>query len=326
MAQIVSVSRRTDVPAFYAEWFRRRLEQGLAGWENPFGRQKYLVSLKREDVLAFVFWSKNFRPFLPVLREVKRRGFPCLFHYTITGLPRAFECGVVEPDDAVDSLKEVSRLFTPEAVIWRYDPIVMAVEGLGPDEHRKRFEALADRLTGFTTQCYLSYAALYGKVARNFKTFTRETGIRLYDPPNENRIALAHQLAEIARHRGIQLFSCCGDYLVGDGIQKGHCVDGALLSDLYFDGTWKGRKKPSRKECGCTESVDIGQYDTCPHGCIYCYANINKRRADTLHACHDPDSLFLGYTQAESDRFVEEGDLTGAENGKFCSRRSMDSR
>ena len=303
MSRIVSISRRTDIPAFYGPWFERRLEEGFAGWENPFGGQRYLVSLKRDKVIALVFWSKNYRPFLPSLERVRSLDYPTFFNYTITGLPQEFECNLVATDDAIDSLIELARLYSPDHISWRYDPIVIS-SGTPPEFHERRFAELCARLNGHTKRCYFSYAIQYGKVARNFQRFEREQGIKCIDPPATEKLALARRLADIAAASGIEMFTCCGDYLIGDSIKKAHCVDGDIISRLFYGGAWHGVERPTRKECGCTESTDIGKYDTCPHGCIYCYANVNKEQATKSFKAHDPESAFLGYTKEQSDRFV----------------------
>ncbi len=301
MSRIISVSRRTDVPAFYGAWFMRRMAEGLAGWENPFGGQRYLVSLRREDVLAFVFWSKNYRPFLATLAEVRDAGYPILVNYTITGLPAEMECNLVPAEDALDSLATISDLLSPEHINWRYDPIVVS-DTTPPAYHEARFAELCTRLRDRVRRCYISFAIRYGKVQRNYRQFEDAHGITIKDPPPVDRIALARRLAEIAAAAGIETFSCCGDYLVDGTIRKAHCIDGDILSRLYFGGRWQGIEKPTRKECGCTESADIGAYDTCPHGCIYCYANVNKQRAVQAWQRHDPASPFLGMSAAEAER------------------------
>lgn len=305
MSRIVSVSRRTDIPAFYGPWFERRLDEGFAGWENPFGGQKYLVSLKREDVIALVFWSKDYRPFFSTLERVRALGYPTVFNYTITGLPQDFECNLAPTDDALDSLIELSRLYSPDHVNWRYDPIV--ISSMTPAEfHEQKFAELCAKLRGHVKRCYFSYAIQYGKVARNYQRFEREHRIKFFDPSESERISLARRLAAIAATHEIEMFTCCGDYLIGEQIKKAHCIDGDIISRLYYGGDWHGVEKPSRKECGCTASTDIGKYDTCPHGCIYCYANVNKERAVDACRTHDAESAFLGCNKAESDRFVED--------------------
>ncbi len=305
MQRIVSVSRRTDIPAFYGKWFANRLDAGFVGWVNPFGGQKYLVSLHPEDVTALVFWSKNYRPFLEFLPDLKQRGYNCLFHYTITGLPGMFETNPVETGDAIDSFRQISDLYSPEHIAWRFDPILIS-DVTDKEFHLDRFEYIASRLSGYTERCFVSFAVYYGKVERSFRNFTAHHGINFFDPAREEKIELADQLAGIAGHYGIQMFSCCGDYLVNDRINKGRCIDGELISRLFYKGNWKGKSKPTRRECGCTQSTDIGKYDTCPHGCIYCYANMNKETARDVYEKHDGDSPFLGYAREEGNRFLSE--------------------
>ena len=307
MKKIISISRRTDIPAFYSDWFMQRLEAGFAGWENPFSGQKIITSLKPDDVAAFVFWSKNFRPFLPHLKTIRERNIPVMFNYTITGLPHEFESNVVDPEDAIESLKVISSLYSPEHINWRYDPIIIS-DRSDVAFHLERFSWLAGQLKGHVTRCYFSFATMYGKVERNFRNLERAQQATISSPDNAARLFLAGKLADIASAHDIRMFSCCGEYLLADNrIEKGHCVDGKMLQRLN-PACSGGREKPTRKECGCSESNDIGRYDTCPHGCIYCYANINKERAIKLHKRHEVESAFLGYSKADSDRYLQEMD------------------
>lgn len=321
MNKIISVSRRTDIPAFYGDWFMRRLEEGFVGWENPFGGQRILTSLIPEDVRALVFWSKNYRPFLPHLMSIRERNIPAMFNYTITGLPKVFECDLVEPEDAIASLKEISNLYSPEHINWRYDPIVITSR-TDAAYHLERFRWIAEQIAGNVSRCYFSFAIMYGKVERNFKKFEQENRITASDLDNDRKLSLAVKLTDIAQEYGITMHTCCGDYLLADNrISKAHCVDGDILERLYPTCD-KGSEKPTRKECGCTESTDIGKYDTCPHGCIYCYANINKERADKLHAEHDPDSAFLGYAKVKSDEFLK--DIYEKKTEKTSNKRNTE--
>jgi hypothetical protein len=303
MNRIISVSRRTDIPAFYGGWFMNRLKDGFAGYVNPFGGRKYIVSLKPEDVTCFVFWSKNFKPFLENLKITETLGYKFYFNYTITGLPRIFECNSAGKDIAIEALKELSKRYSPRHINWRYDPIVIS-DITDYDFHLQNFKALASELEGYVERCYFSYAVRYGKVKRNFGKFQAEHGVKITDPDNNFRTMLANELADIACEHGIKMYSCCGDYLLKTGIEKAHCIDGKLAEEL-FHKRFSHAQKPTRKECGCTESVDIGAYDTCPHGCVYCYANMNKEVAETCFWAHDSNSAFLGYVKDEG-RWVED--------------------
>jgi len=305
MRRIISVSRRTDIPAFYGDWFINRLKDGFVGYVNPFGGQKYIVSLNPDDVVCFVFWSKNYEPFIKKLNIIENMGYKFYFNYTITGLPNIFECNLTDKEIAIDALKKLSDMYSPKHISWRYDPIIIS-DITDYDFHIKNFENIASELEGYVERCYFSYAIQYGKVKRNFDKFQKENGVKIADPNDNSKIKLANELAEIAEQYGIEMLSCCGDYLLGQKIKKAHCVDGKLIEELFYKDGLKYREKPTRKECGCTDSTDIGAYDTCPHGCIYCYANMNKEKAYKRFEEHDKDSAFLGYTKAESDRWIED--------------------
>jgi hypothetical protein len=305
MKKIISISRRTDIPAFYGDWLMRRLEAGFAGWENPYNRRKIITSLVQEDVAAFVLWSKDFRPFLRHLPAIKASGIPTLFHYTITGLPRVFEGNVSAADDAVATLHEISALFSPEQLVLRYDPIIIT-DHCDEAYHRATFSRLAGQLRGAVRRCYISFVTRYGKVENQFRHLHHEQGITVITPTIARQAALAGELAAIAAAHGIELYSCCNDHLLVDPrLKKGHCVDGELLTRLYPDITF-AKGTPTRNGCGCAASTDIGSYDSCPHGCLYCYANRNKERAELNYRRHDPEAAFLGYTKEESAGFLQE--------------------
>lgn len=304
MSRIISVSRRTDIPTFYGDWFMDRLKEGFAGYVNPFGGQKYFVSLKPEDVACFVFWSKNFKPFLENLRIIEALGYKFYFNYTVTGLPGIFECNTAGRETAIEALKELSKRYSPKHINWRYDPIIIS-DTTDYDFHIQNFKALASELEGYVERCYFSYVVRYGKVKTNFEKFQSKHGVNIKNPDNNFRIKLANELADIARKHGIKMHSCCGDYLLNQKIEKAHCIDGRLVEEL-FNTRFSHAQKPTRAECGCTESVDIGAYDTCPHGCIYCYANMNKEIAEARFRAHDSNSAFLGYAKDEGERWVED--------------------
>jgi hypothetical protein len=304
MKKIISVSRRTDIPAFYGDWFMGRLAEGFVGVVHPFGGQKYIVSLKPEDVVCFVFWSKNFSPFLENLRNMETMDYNFYFNYTITALQTVFESNV-EKQAAIESLKQLSKTYSPKHINWRFDPIVISSIS-DRDFYFSAFEELASELAGYVDRCYFSFVARYGKVIRNFAEFEKAHGLEIFDCSGDFKIEMANELAAIAACHGIRMFSCCGDYLVSNKINKAHCINGWIIEDLFFPEGFSYKTKPTRDECGCTESTDIGTYDTCPHGCVYCYANTNKGRACKAFRNHDKTSAFLGYTKAQSDKWLAE--------------------
>jgi len=315
--RIISVSKRTDIPAYYGKWFMNRLNKGFVGYVNPIAKSKYLVSLKPEHVACFLFWSKNFAPFMDNLRQIKDRGYNCYFHFTITGLPKPFEPNVIETSKAIDTLKEISNMFSPDHINWRYDPVVIS-DRTADEFHLKTFERLASQLEGYVRRCYFSFPTLYRKVKRSIDRLRNEESIALSYPDKIFKINLANKLADIAQAHGITMHSCCGEYLVGDKVHKAHCVDGDTISNLFFDGRNKFKPNASRQECGCADNTDIGAYDTCANGCFYCYANANKEKAQSNLEKHDPNSAFLGHSYEESERWIIESEKTEkrAEEGK----------
>lgn len=304
MKRIISVSRRTDIPAFYGNWFMGRLKEGFAGVVNPFGGQRYIVSLRPEDVVCFVFWSKNFTPFIENLKIIDRLGYKFYFNYTVTGLPSVFESNL-NKQSAIETLKLLSEMYSPVHINWRFDPIIIS-NNCNCDFYIKSFKELISQFAGHVKRCYFSFVTEYGKVKRNFEELKNSEGIVTIDTSEQFKIDLANELAQIAANFGIRMFSCCGDYLLTDIIGKAHCIDGAVIEQLFYPEGLQYIEKPTRKECGCTESTDIGTYDTCPHGCIYCYANANKQKACKAFGNHDETSAFLGYTKSQSDKWITE--------------------
>ena len=304
MKKIISVSRRTDVPAFYGQWFMNRINEGFAGVVNPYGGKKYIVSLKPEDVSCFVFWSKNFTPFLENLQILDKKGYKFYFNYTVTGLPEIFESNL-DKQEAIDTLKYLSRTYSPAHINWRFDPIIISSVCDG-EYFIEKFKELVKEFAGLVERCYISFVTEYKKVLVNFDELERSTGIKIEYPEVDYKILLAIELADIASEHGIQIYSCCCNYLINEKVQKAHCIDGAVIEKLFYPDGFVYSEKRTRTECGCTESCDIGTYNTCPHGCIYCYANTNKGRATSASKTHDPNSAFLGYPKSQSEKWLEE--------------------
>nr|NIM04738.1 DUF1848 family protein [Armatimonadota bacterium]NIO76587.1 DUF1848 family protein [Armatimonadota bacterium]NIO96219.1 DUF1848 family protein [Armatimonadota bacterium] len=246
-----------------------RIRAGWAEYVNPFGGQTHRVSLKSEDVHSIVFWSKDYRHLLAHLDELEERGYRLSFHFTITGLPRSLEPNVPDSEVAVETLSHLSHRFSPKHVIWRFDPILFCAD-MEEKYYLERFRHLSGMLRGKVERCYFSFVNYYAKVRRSL---ARSEGIEPYDPPLERKRELAGKLAEIAAEQGMALYSCCADSLIQSGIEKGHCIDGELLAELFPERPRVSEVRPTRPECGCYASRDIGAYDTCGHGCLYCYAN-----------------------------------------------------
>jgi hypothetical protein len=288
---IVSASYRTDIPAFYCEWFRARLRAGSARVVNPYGGPPSLVPLTRPEVDAFVFWTRNAGPFLPVLAEVAALGFPFIVQFTITGYPRALDAATIEPARAVEQVRRIVADCGPGTVVWRYDPIVFS-SLTEPDRHVQTFSRLADSLAPVVDEVVVSIAQSYRKTARNLDDAARLHGFAWRDPAEEEKRELLACLAAIASDRRIRLGLCDQPHLRTAGVKEARCIDAERLSRVAGRSI-EAARKPHRPTCGCWASRDIGAYDSCPHGCVYCYAVANRASAKRRFACHEPGDEFL---------------------------------
>jgi hypothetical protein len=260
---IISASRRTDIPAFFPEWFASCVSAGRAEYRNPYSGKPAAVSLRKEDVAAFVFWTRNPSPFLPALDRLEREGFRSLFQFTLTGFPPELEPSVPAFEEAVSAFRRLSETIGPGRVLWRFDPLF---PGEPPDALVARFDRVSSSLSGLTARCTVSIAHPYRKSLRT----TRDLG-GIWEPSDRFREAVLSAVA-IGRARGFDLRSCCSPPLVEWGIPPAGCVDGDSIKNLWPDAEIPVSPSPVRPGCLCSASRDIGSYRTCRHGCVYCYA------------------------------------------------------
>lgn len=288
---IVSASYRTDIPAFYAAWFENRFRAGFARVVNPYGGPDSVVPL-RVGVDGFVFWTRNAGPFLPALALVRRAEIPFVVSHTIVGYPRALDRAVIDPARAVDILRGLGQVYGPRVPVWRYDPIVLS--SLTPESfHEDTFARLAEQLAGVVDECVISFATIYQKTARNMAAAARAYKFSWRDPAIAEKQALAARLARLAAMVGIRLSVCSQD--VGQPLAA--CIDARRLEDVAagwgLSRRIAAKVKGNRPDCRCHESRDIGAYDTCPHGCAYCYAVGSRTLAKQRHGGHDPAAEYL---------------------------------
>ncbi len=276
---IISASRRTDIPAFYADWFLNRLEAGYLCVKSPYSSKVLRVSLLPDDLHCIVFWSKNYSPLISKIEKIERVTDKLFFHFTITGVSKDIELNTPDYRYAVRGLIYLSRRYSPNHIIWRFDPIVLT-DRLPFEYYEDNFLKCLDKVRGHVKKCYISFVHPYKKVLVNFDRYTNQ---KLLDPPPEERKAYAERLACLAEKYGIKLFACCNDYLLSAKVHKGSCINANDLSHLFYDTSIQAESAPTRDECACTRSIDIGAYGTCPHGCLYCYANSNKGKATLAH-------------------------------------------
>lgn len=289
---IVSASYRTDIPAFYSEWFRRRWREGFARVRNPYGGPPSLVPLRPPEVDGFVFWTRNAGLFQAVLAEVADAGLPFVVQFTITGYPRALDAATIPSDRAIAQIATIARTFGAGSVVWRYDPIICS--GLTPVAwHLSTFATLAGALEGLVDEVVVSWLQVYRKTRRNLDLAARAAGFAWEDPPADAKRELLSLLAGIAWARGMRLALCDQPELRADGVGEARCVDAGRLA-RRVGRPISAPLRPHRATCGCYASRDIGAYDTCPHGCAYCYAVGSRATAKRRIAAHDPDAESLG--------------------------------
>jgi hypothetical protein len=286
--RIISASRRTDIPAYYADWFMRQVERGYVVYPNPMSFKPVRLSLRPEDVLFIVFWTRNPHPLqqhLDRLDEIYQRAY--YFHFTINGMPKTLETNNPPLEFAIATFLRLAERY-PGQVFWRYDPIVLS-NVTPPSYHIEKFGQLAERLRGATPRCYFSFVDWYQKVQRNFAKSNQQHGVTFRDADLAERLAIIRQLVPIAKANGMTLYSCCEDALCQispqgiEGVAKSRCVDIETIRAIAPERYRRLRETPTRQDCGCYESRDIGSYDSCPHGCIYCYANLNRGKAKNFY-------------------------------------------
>ncbi|MCY4394405.1 MAG: DUF1848 domain-containing protein [Rhodospirillaceae bacterium] len=292
---IISASYRTDVPAFYSDWFLNRIAVGEVRFRNPFGGGTVSVSLRRADVGGIVFWTRNFAPLVDRLTPVTDRGWPFVVQFTVTGYPRLLEPSVIRAVDAAAQIALVARRFGPRAAVWRYDPILLS-SATGAEWHRETFARLASLLRGHVDEAVLSFVEPYRKTRRNLDRLARDTGLEWRLPEADEKAELVHDLAGIAGDAGMALTLCTQPALaetVAGVAAPARCIDALRLGDVA------GRPiatptRGNRPGCLCAQSRDIGAYDTCPHGCVYCYAVADRSRAKAAHIRRDDGAAMLG--------------------------------
>lgn len=286
---IISASRRTDIPAFYSKWFLNRIEAGYCNVPNPFNPSKVsCVSLKPEDVDVIVFWTKNVFPMLERLYKLNERGFNYFFHYTINGYPTDIEPFTPSLEDSINAFIRLADQIGPVKVIWRYDPIL--ISNITPfDYHVERFQRIAESLASHTHRVMISIADTYRAAQRRLKEAHVE--YLSYNVEDQGFINLLDKIADIANNAGLDIYSCAEAVdLSSHGIKPGKCIDDVYICKVFGIDVTSTKDRNQRQECGCIPSKDIGQYDTCLHGCKYCYAVKGWEQSMANSIKHSPDS------------------------------------
>lgn len=291
---IISVSRRTDIPAFYSEWFFNRLKEGFVYVVNPMNpKQVSKIELNPNVVDCFVFWTKNATPMLDRLDELKE--YKYYFQYTITGYKTDVEQGILDKREVIDTFKKLSRTIGKEKVILRYDPIFLNKE-YTIDYHCRAFKNLCTELKGYTKKCVISFIDLYKKTEINTKS------LHIIDMNIDDIKEIASRFSKIASENDIKIETCSEEYELEEfGINKGKCIDDKIISQIIGYEVNATKDDTQRTVCGCIKSIDIGQYNTCKHHCLYCYANFNYAQVEENYKLHNKDyPLLVGQVRKDA--------------------------
>ncbi|MFA0815181.1 MAG: DUF1848 domain-containing protein [Anaerofustis sp.] len=293
---IISASRRTDIPAFYSDWFFNRYREGFVLVRNPMNpRQISKVSLSPDVADGIVFWTKNPAPMLSRLDELG--GVPYYFQFTLNPYRTDVEVYVPSKNDSViRTFQTLSDRIGAHRVVWRYDPILINQE-YTEAYHLRQFETLAKLLENHTQICTVSFVDQYKKTLRNAQSL----GIQSQSARQKKE--LLRTFSQIAQASHLRLRTCAEDVDCSDfGIENGACIDASLLSTIGGIPLQTKKDRNQRLKCGCAESIDIGAYNTCLHGCRYCYANASESTVKANAARYDASAPMLCSSVGAEDR------------------------
>ena len=275
MKSVISASRRTDIPAYYLHWFMEKIREGAVTIQNPFYKTNYKkVDLTPRSVEWIVFWSRNYSNFLR--HSTFFNAYRLFFHFTVVSHHPFLEKVNMSPSKVLGQMEKLVTYFGSDKIIWRYDPIVCWQDR---DSIESNYDAIEFKryCQEFSTmgidKCYFSYVTDYSKFRKRFNSKFPDKKIV---PAGHNKIhKIVGEMRRISAEYDITLYSCCNDLLIGTNTEKGSCISGSLLNNLTGRKIVSEAKAPTRNDCGCTRSIDIGDYhkQPCYFGCIYCYAN-----------------------------------------------------
>lgn len=281
---ILNTGLRTDIPGFFSEWFYNRIEDGFVYVRNPYAKnQIYSYRLDPELIDCIIFCTKNPKPMFENLEKIDK--FNQYWHITITPYEKEIEPNVPPINDVLESFKYLSKKLEKENVTLRYDPIFIN-EKYTLEKHIESFEYIINSLSGYTTEAIISFIDLYEKTKRNFPKAIEVT--------KDERLKLGKEFAQIGKKNNITIKTCVeGSELDKFGIDSSGCMTKEVIERAINKNLNIPKQKARNGECYCLLNNDIGEYNTCGHGCLYCYANSNKRLVKRNLKLHDPKSPIL---------------------------------
>ncbi|MDR2193658.1 MAG: DUF1848 domain-containing protein [Treponema sp.] len=266
---IISASRRTDIPAYYSDWFFNKIKERYVYVRNPMNvHQISKINLEPEVVDCVVFWSKNPKPMLDKLHLIKEYAY--YFQFTLNPYDQDIETRLPCKNEILETFKKLSDITDPQRVIWRYDPVLLN-EKYTVSYHIDKFCELARILKGYTEKVTFSFIDFYKKIMENIKSF------RIDEITNEEKDSIADNFSRIANENNLLIDTCAEDIdLSKYTIAHARCIDDRLIAKIIGCDFIAEKDKNQRFECGCVSSIDIGEYNSCSNGCVYCYANYSQ--------------------------------------------------
>lgn len=284
---IISASRRTDIPTYYSEWLFNRLKEEYVLVRNPMNMyQISRINLSPDVVDGIVFWTKNPVPMLGRLSELDR--YNCYFQFTLNAYDKDVEPHIPSKNHIIiPAFQKLSQMIGREKVIWRYDPIFFN-DRYTMEYHCRYFKVLAEKLGDYTEKCTISFLDLYRNTVRNTQH------LKIQQETRAQQFEIMQRFSDIAKERGFYI-DTCAEALEFDklGISHAQCIDRRRFERI---GKYKlaiDKDSNQRTECGCAASIDIGTYNTCKNGCLYCYANYSQRTVIKNTQIHNPASPLL---------------------------------
>lgn len=288
---VLNVSGRTDIVAFYSDWFMNRIKEGFVDVRNPFNK-KLVSRIYFEDVDLILFCTKN--P-IPILDKIEKINKPILFHVTLTPYKRDIEVNVPPKGKIIKAIKKLSNIIGKDNICVRYDPIFISDE-YTLDYHIRNFDKLCTLLNGYVQTIIVSFIDDYKNVRNNYKF------LRLKEFKESDYEAIGKSFSKSAKNNGMTVQTCFEERnLVEYGFIQADCLGKELAERLTGKTKFKKWKARSGGKCNCVEMADIGAYNTCKHFCKYCYANYDEKIVAQNNKLHDVNSSLLIGKLAEDD-------------------------
>lgn len=267
---IISASRRTDIPSYYSEWFLNRIKEGYVLVRNPMSKHQISrINLSPNMVDGIVFWTKNPTPMLKNIHKLK--DYPFYFQFTITPYGKDIEPSLPSKKETIiPTFKYLSDMIGPQKMVWRYDPILINKK-YSIEYHTDTFEKMAKLLYKYTRKCTISFIDDYKNIRKNTKT------LKMFDLDDNKKRIIARNISEIAHSYNLTIDTCAEEIDLNEyGIKHAKCIDPLIFEEIIGKPLKIWKDKNQRPACGCASSIDIGMYNTCSNGCVYCYANFSS--------------------------------------------------